>query len=57
VQSRFPGVGSIVPYGEADVRVVTTQAFGNPRRYDNRIDNGGMLDLEVRDYRSEVPRM
>jgi uncharacterized Ntn-hydrolase superfamily protein len=31
VQSRFPGVGSLVPYGEADVGVVATQAFGNPR--------------------------
>jgi uncharacterized Ntn-hydrolase superfamily protein len=31
VQSEFPGVGSLVPYGEADVGVVATQAFGNPR--------------------------
>ena len=31
VQSKFPGVGSLVPYGEADVGVVATQAFGNPR--------------------------
>jgi uncharacterized Ntn-hydrolase superfamily protein len=31
VQSRFPGVGSLVPYGEADVGVVATQGFGNPR--------------------------
>ncbi len=30
VQSRFPGVGSLVPYGEADVGVVATQGFGNP---------------------------
>jgi uncharacterized Ntn-hydrolase superfamily protein len=31
VQSRFPGVGSLVPYGEAEVGVVATQGFGNPR--------------------------
>ena len=31
VQSKFPGVRSLVPYGEADVGVVATQAFGNPR--------------------------
>ena len=31
VQSKFPGVGSLVPYGQADVGVVATQAFGNPR--------------------------
>jgi uncharacterized Ntn-hydrolase superfamily protein len=31
VQSRFPGVGSLVPYGEAEVGVVATQAFANPR--------------------------
>jgi uncharacterized Ntn-hydrolase superfamily protein len=31
VQSKFPGVGSLVPYGAADVGVVATQAFGNPR--------------------------
>ena len=31
VQSRFPGVGSLVPYGAADVGVVATQGFGNPR--------------------------
>src|SRR4051794_25614820 len=31
VQSKFPGVGSLVPYGEADIGVVATQAFGNPR--------------------------
>jgi uncharacterized Ntn-hydrolase superfamily protein len=31
VQSRFPGVGSLVPYGEADIGVVATQGFGNPR--------------------------
>ena len=30
VQSKFPGVGSLVPYGEADVGVVATQGFGNP---------------------------
>ena len=29
--SRFPGVGSLVPYGEAEVGVVATQGFGNPR--------------------------
>jgi uncharacterized Ntn-hydrolase superfamily protein len=28
VQSKFPGVGSLVPYGEADVGVVATQASG-----------------------------
>jgi uncharacterized Ntn-hydrolase superfamily protein len=31
VQSKFPGVGGLVPYGEAEVGVVATQAFGNPR--------------------------
>src|SRR3954462_3090190 len=31
VQSKFPGVGSLVPYGKADVGVVATQGFGNPR--------------------------
>ncbi len=31
VQSKFPGVGSLVPYGKADVGVVATQAFGNPQ--------------------------
>ena len=31
VQSKFPGVGGPVPYGRADVGVVATQAFGNPR--------------------------
>ena len=31
VQSKFPGVGSLVPYGEAGVGVVATQAFANPR--------------------------
>jgi uncharacterized Ntn-hydrolase superfamily protein len=31
VQSKFPGVGGLVPYGQADVGVVATQAFGNPR--------------------------
>jgi uncharacterized Ntn-hydrolase superfamily protein len=31
VQSKFPGVGNLVPYGEADVGVVATQAFANPR--------------------------
>jgi uncharacterized Ntn-hydrolase superfamily protein len=31
VQSRFPGVGTLVPYGEAGVGVVATQAFANPR--------------------------
>ena len=31
VQSKFPGVGSLVPYGEADIGVVATQGFGNPR--------------------------
>lgn len=31
VQSKFPGVGSLVPYGRADVGVVATQAFANPR--------------------------
>src|SRR5215212_7727974 len=30
-QSKFPGVGSLVPYGEAEVGVVATQGFGNPR--------------------------
>lgn len=30
-QSRFPGVGSLVPYGEAEVGAVATQGFGNPR--------------------------
>ena len=31
VQSKFPGVGSLVPYGRADIGVVATQAFGNPQ--------------------------
>jgi uncharacterized Ntn-hydrolase superfamily protein len=31
VQSRFPGVGSLVPYGRAEVGAVATQGFGNPR--------------------------
>jgi uncharacterized Ntn-hydrolase superfamily protein len=31
VQSKFPGVGGLVPYGAAEVGVVATQAFGNPR--------------------------
>lgn len=31
VQSKFPGVRGLVPYGEAEVGVVATQAFGNPR--------------------------
>src|SRR5689334_15064740 len=31
VQSKFPGVRGLVPYGEADIGVVATQAFGNPR--------------------------
>ncbi|WP_029432422.1 DUF1028 domain-containing protein [Blastococcus sp. URHD0036] len=31
VASRFPGVGGLVPYGEAEVGAVATQAFGNPR--------------------------
>ena len=31
VQSKFPGVGSLVPYGEAEVGAVATQAFANPR--------------------------
>src|SRR4051812_32171358 len=29
--SKFPGVGSLVPHGEAEVGVVATQGFGNPR--------------------------
>jgi uncharacterized Ntn-hydrolase superfamily protein len=31
VQSKFPGVGGLVPYGKADIGVVATQGFGNPR--------------------------
>ena len=31
VQSKFPGVGGLVPYGEAGVGVVATQAFANPQ--------------------------
>jgi uncharacterized Ntn-hydrolase superfamily protein len=31
VQSKFPGVGSLVPYGESEVGAVATQGFGNPR--------------------------
>lgn len=38
VQSKFPGVGSLVPYGEADVGAVATQGFGNPRH-----GSGGLL--------------
>jgi uncharacterized Ntn-hydrolase superfamily protein len=30
VQSKFPGVGSLVPYGEAEVGVVATQGFELP---------------------------
>jgi uncharacterized Ntn-hydrolase superfamily protein len=40
VQSKFPGVGSLVPYGEADVGVVATQGFGNPRH-----GSGGLMLL------------
>jgi len=38
VQSRFPGVGSLVPYGEAEVGVVATQGFGNPRHGPTGLD-------------------
>ena len=38
VQSKFPGVGSLVPYGEAEVGVVATQGFGNPRHGSARPD-------------------
>ena len=38
VQSKFPGVGSLVPYGEAEVGVVATQAFGNPRHGSRGLD-------------------
>ena len=31
VASKFPGVGSLVPYGECEVGAVATQGFGNPR--------------------------
>src|SRR6476620_99443 len=31
VQSKFPGVGGLVPYGQAEVGVVATQAFAKPR--------------------------
>jgi len=31
VQSKFPGVGSLVPYAKAGVGAVATQAFANPR--------------------------
>ena len=31
VQSKFPGVGSLVPYGKAGVGAIATQAFANPR--------------------------
>lgn len=30
VQSKFPGVGSLVPYGEAEVGVVATQGSEIP---------------------------
>ena len=40
VQSKFPGVGSLVPYGEAEVGVVATQGFGNPRH-----GSGGLMLL------------
>lgn len=30
VQSKFPNVGGLVPYGKAKVGVIATQAFGNP---------------------------
>src|SRR3954454_20815530 len=31
VKSKSPGVGSLVSYGKADIGVVATQGFGNPR--------------------------
>jgi len=31
VQSKFPNVGGLVPYGRATVGVLATQAFANPR--------------------------
>jgi uncharacterized Ntn-hydrolase superfamily protein len=31
VQSKFPGVGSVIPECEAEVGVVATQGFSNPR--------------------------
>lgn len=31
VQSKFPGVGTIVLHGQAEVGCITTQAFANPR--------------------------
>jgi uncharacterized Ntn-hydrolase superfamily protein len=31
VQSKFPGVGGLVPYGQAEVGVIATQAFANAR--------------------------
>ena len=43
VQSKFPGVGGLVPYGQAEVGVVATQAFGNPRH-----GSVGLTLLEVR---------
>ena len=43
VQSKFPGVGSLVPYGEAEVGAVATQGFGNPRH-----GSAGLTLLEVR---------
>ena len=38
VQSKFPGVGGLVPYGKADIGVVATQGFGNPRHGNCRVD-------------------
>lgn len=34
VQSKFPNVGGLVPYGKANLGVIATQAFGNPRHGD-----------------------
>jgi uncharacterized Ntn-hydrolase superfamily protein len=31
VQSKFPNVGGLVPYGQANLGVIATQAFGNPQ--------------------------
>ncbi len=39
VQSKFPGVGSIVLHGRAGVGCITTQAFANPRHGDDGLDS------------------
>lgn len=55
VQSKFPGVGSIVLHGRAGVGCITTQAFANPRHGD---DGLGLLAAgrDARDVLAELLR-